>query len=400
MKTKKIMILGGGENQIPLIKEAKKLGIYTIVCDYDENCLGKKIADKFYNVSIMDKKSLIKIGKKEEVNGVTTTSEPAMPISEYVSEKIGVSYNPYESIKILSNKNLFRKFLKENGFNSPNFKIVYESEEVNKLKYPLMVKPIDSSGSRGVNQANNKNELKKYIEDAKMFSKTKKVIIEEYIEPQKSIGGDIFIYNGHVIFKGLMDDVRSDKGDISPFIPIGKTYPTTLSKQQQQEIIDEIEKVMKLLKIKYGAFNVEIIINENKIYFIEINPRHGGNNIPELLEIATGINQYSLNLKSSLGLNDIQIKEETKKYVGYYIIYSNKEGFLYDVKYSNNLKNKIVKEIINIKKGEKVYKYTDASKKIGTILLKFENQEDMNLTYQDIKEEIKVNVEVVNENRN
>ena len=107
---KKILILGGSENQLPLIKSAKELGYQVILCDYSDNAIGKKYADIFYCVSTLDKEAVLKVAEKEKIDGITTNSEPAMPVVAYVGNELGLPSNPYESIITLSRKDLFRNF--------------------------------------------------------------------------------------------------------------------------------------------------------------------------------------------------------------------------------------------------------------------------------------------------
>ena len=155
MKQKKILLLGGSQQQIPSIKKAKELGFYTVTCDYLPENPGHKFADEYYNVSTTDKEAVLSLAKKLQIDGIVAyASDPAAPTAAYVAEKMGLPGNPYESVKILTEKDLFRDFLHNHGLNCPKAHGYTSCEEaakdIEQFQFPVMVKPVDSSGSKGV----------------------------------------------------------------------------------------------------------------------------------------------------------------------------------------------------------------------------------------------------------
>lgn len=176
---KKILLLGGSKQQIPAVECAKRRGYYTILCDYLSDNPGQRVADKFYLESTTDKETILKIAQKEKIDGIVAyASDPAAPTAAYVAEKLGLPTNPYETVRILANKNLFRKFLKNNGFSCPNMEEAnsYDEliEKIENLKFPVIIKPVDSSGSKGITKLINKENLNFYYEKALKFSREKK----------------------------------------------------------------------------------------------------------------------------------------------------------------------------------------------------------------------------------
>lgn len=146
---KKILLLGGSAQQIVAIKTAQKLGYYTVLCDYLPDNPGQYEADKFYLVSTTDKEAVLKVALDECVDGVLAyASDPAAPTAAYVAEKMKLLTNPYESVMTLCNKDRFRSFLKNNGFNTPVAR-GYSNNEVDTTLFslPVIIKPVDSSGS-------------------------------------------------------------------------------------------------------------------------------------------------------------------------------------------------------------------------------------------------------------
>ncbi|MFR7481939.1 MAG: hypothetical protein ACLUUP_00125 [Eubacterium sp.] len=148
---KKILLLGGSAQQVIAVETAKKLGYYTVLCDYLPDNPGQYVADKFYLESTTDKKTILKIAEKEKVSGILAyASDPAAPTAAYVAEKLGLPGNPYKSVEILCNKDKFRDFLAKNDFYTPKAK-GYNSAETaladldnGYFEYPVIVKPVDS----------------------------------------------------------------------------------------------------------------------------------------------------------------------------------------------------------------------------------------------------------------
>lgn len=231
---KKILLLGGSAQQIPAIEYANKQGYYTVLCDYLRDNPGQYYVDKFYCVSTTDKEAILEVSQKEKVDGIVAyASDPAAPTAAYVAETMGLPTNPYKSVVILAYKDKFREFLKANDFNCPYFISSNNYDEINEsipeFKIPVMVKPLDSSGSKGVKKVESLNELRAAYNDAREQSRGKKVIVEEYITMAHKyiIGGDCFVLNGKVVFWGLLNCHRNFNEN--PLIPTGKSHPIQVS---------------------------------------------------------------------------------------------------------------------------------------------------------------------------
>ena len=150
---KKLLLLGGSAQQVVAIETAKRLGYYTILCDYLSDNPGQYVADKFYLESTTNKEKILEIAAKEKIDGIVAyASDPAAPTAAYVAEKLNLYTNPYESVKTLCNKDEFRSFLKNNGFNTPRScgytDVTTILNEITKFEFPVIIKPVDSSGSK------------------------------------------------------------------------------------------------------------------------------------------------------------------------------------------------------------------------------------------------------------
>ena len=397
MNEKRILFLGGSYAQIPIIKEAKKRGWYIITCDYLPDNPGHKLANEYYNVSTTDINGVLNLAKKVNPDFVVAyASDPAAPVAAYVSEKLGLPGNPYESVQILSNKDLFRNFLKRNGFNAPKFIIatdtdVTTTEKIRDLQFPVIVKPTDSSGSKGITKIEKISDFNNAFKYALKFSRNKRVIVEEFIESNGSqLHGDGFVHNGKLIFSYLGDhhyDIQ-----INPFVPCSTTWPSKKSKSEIKKVEKELEKVINLSGFKNGAINIEVRLNsKGDIYIMEIGPRSGGNFVPQVINYATGFDMVKATLDVINGqkINPIHL---TEKAAAYYVVHSDKNGILQNLEIKNEIKPYIKEYHQYIQPGEKVKPFKGANAAIGILLLSFNTIEEMDYYISNINNFISLQI--------
>lgn len=397
---KKLLLLGGSTQQIPAIKYANKSGYYTILCDYLSDNPGQNYSKKYYCVSTTDREAVLDIAREEKVQGIVAyASDPAAPTAAYVADKLGLPTNPYKSVEILAYKDKFRRFLKENGFNCPKVQCYYSfeqaKEEIKHFSLPVMVKPVDSSGSKGVSKVEHLEDFEYAFIRALENSRDKNIIIEEYIIQNHPymIAGDCFVINGKVEFWGFLNSHR-DKS-VNPYVPIGTSYPIHINNNRLCLIQKEIQRLFDLLDIKFGAFNMEIMIDKNdNLYFIEMGPRNGGNMIPDLLLMATGEDMIAATVESAMG-NQYKFKHYIYKdiYLSTYVLHSSKNGYFDGIIYKNCIREKIIKKVLYKKKYDAVQYFDGANKAIGILFLKFNNQAEQLNFMNNPNDWIEVSVE-------
>lgn len=397
----KILLLGGSTQQIPAIECAKKLGYYTVLCDYLSDNPGQYYSDKFYCISTTDKEAVLEVAQTEKVNGIVAyASDPAAPTAAYVGEKMKLPSNPYDSVEILTNKEKFRSFLLEHNFNTPRAKgydsIKEAQKEINLFKFPVVIKPVDSSGSKGVGIIENFSDLVHKFEYTISYSRSKRVIIEEFVEKNGyQVAGDGFLIDGKLVFRCFGNDHFNVNG-LNPFIPISASFPCNTPKRIHDKIHMEIQRLFNLLGMKIGAYNFDLRIDQNEnIYLMEIGPRNGGNYIPQVIKYATGINLVDYTLKAAMGEDCRNIKMvEPNGYWSYYAIHSSKSGILKEINIDESIKeSNIIESHLNYKLGDKVPAFTNANCSIGILIMKFDSMEQM-LDMMDQSEKwIKVVVE-------
>lgn len=393
---KKILLLGGSSQQIIAITTAKKLGYYTVLCDYLPDNPGQYYADKFYQISTTDKEAILNIAIAENVSGVLAyASDPAAPTAAYVLEKLGLYTNPYISVETLCNKDKFRAFLQENGFNTPKAKGYSSLEDVKKeideYRFPIIIKPVDSSGSKGATVLHDLINLEKAVDHAFAFSRTKRIIIEEFIEKKHEylIGGDIFVQDGQIILWGLLNCHRDER--VNNLVPVGKSFPLQLCDDDIEKVKQTLQMLVNRLHIKSGAINVELIVDKNdNVWPIDIGPRNGGNMIPDLLGLIFNIDIVEMTIKSSMGekVNLNNIKAEP--FYATHNLHSNSNGIYKSIKFNKQINPYILKTILYKKDGDYVEYFDNASKALGIVFFKFKNKLEMNYYLNSINDFIDI----------
>lgn len=381
---KRILMLGGSTSQVCAIRKAKEMGLYVIICDYLPDNPGQFVADEFYQISTTDKEAVLELAKGLNLDGVVCyASDPAAPTAAYVCEKLGFPTSPYESVMVLSNKDTFRKYLKDNNFNTPKAESYTDLESLKKdvsiFKYPVMVKPVDSSGSKGINKIYSSDEIDWAYEDAMKYSRTKRIVVEEFIQKKGyQISGDGFSVDGKLVFRCFGNEFYSDNG-IKEYVPLGECWPSFLTEEMQTKVHDELQRLITSLGMKTGAYNIEVILDENdEIYILELGARNGGSLIPQITHYATGVDMVEYTIKAALGedCNGICMTEP----VGYwsnYMVHSKKSGKLKKVVVSDELKNNFVEYQTDFKEGDNVTAFENAGHALGTMVFKYETEEEM-----------------------
>jgi len=377
---KKILLLGGSAQQIVAIRTARKHGYYTVLCDYLTDNPGQYEADKFYLVSTTDKDAVLKVATDEKVDGILAyASDPAAPTAAYVAEQLGLPTNPYESVETLCNKDRFRNFLKKNGFNTPN-SAGYSDKNVDTSLFslPVIIKPVDSSGSKGATVLHSWDCLDKAMDFAFSFSRSHRLIVEEFIEKKHEylIGGDIFVADGKVILWGLLNCHRDSA--VNPLVPVGKSYPLMLDKTDEDEVKSTLQRIVDKLGLRFGSVNVELVVDKsNKVSPIDIGPRAGGNMIPDLLGMIFGADVVEMAVLAAMGEKVCPEIKEDIPYFATHNLHSDQNGIYESIEFSDELERYIVKKCLYKKSGDTVEYFDNAAKALGIIFLKFEDQKTM-----------------------
>ncbi len=380
-KPKKVLFLGGAYAQIPILEEARSRGYYIITCDYLPENPGHKLADEYYNVSTTNKEAVLELARKVKPDLIFAyASDPAAPVASYVSEQLGLPGNKYESVRILSEKDLFRDFLTRNGFNAPVTRSFTEGEVlpdmVDDLVFPVIIKPTDSSGSKGVSRVEDASRISEAAENAFCFSRNRRIIVEEFVHSgEKQLHGDGFVENGELIFS-FLGDHHYDAG-INPFVPVSTTWPSREPPETVKRVEREIAAIIKKSGFTTGPVNLEARINlEGRIFIMEIGPRSGGNFVPQVIRYATGFDMVRAAIDAALG-KKIIVPEGPRQFAAYYVIHTGSDGVLKQLTIDERLGPNIREFHQYIQPGQDVRSFQGANAAIGILLMTFKSREEM-----------------------
>ena len=398
IKKKKLMLLGGLRYLLPVIEEAHKLDIHVITVDYLPDNIAHKYSDEYHNVSIIDKEAVLSLGRKLEIDGIMSFAvDPGVVTAAYVAENMGLPFQgPYESVRILQDKALFRRFLTENGFNVPKAK-GYENiddalNDVDFFNWPVIVKPVDSAGSKGVTRVDRPEDLAKAVEYALSESHSGNFIMEDFLEKEgHSSDTDSFTIDGRLVYCSFSDQRFDEKAD-NPYTPSAYGWPSTMPRKAQEELTAELQRLMTLLDMKTGIYNIETrLCKDGKPYIMEVSPRGGGNRLAEMLKYASRTPLIANAVKAAVGMPVDDM--EMPRYYGHLaevILHSDKDGVFEKIEVSDDMKDLVVETDLWVRSGDEVHGFSGANNAIGTLVLRFPSQESLDRSMLSIRSWCKI----------
>lgn len=399
---KRVLLLGGSMYILPIIEAIHKLGYYAITCDYLPDNVAHQYSDEYHNVSIIDKEAVLALAKELQVDGIMSFAcDPGVETAAYVAEQLGLPTHPHQSVEILQNKARFRKFLAENGFNVPLAKGYTDwrdaLNDAKEFRWPVIIKPTDSAGSKGVTKVEKPEDLSKAAEYAINFSKTKSFIMEEFIEKNGySSDTDSFSIDGELVFCSFSNQ-RFDNSAVNPYTPSAYSWPSTMPDDVQAELRSELQRLFKLLNIKTSVFNIETRLGvDGRAYIMEVSPRGGGNRLSEVLKLASGVDLITNAVRASVGDEIVGVTGDPV-YNGAWaeiILHSEKDGTFKELAFAPEFEsNYVIEKQLWVQPGDMIHAFSGANYAIGTLILRFENQEELEAHVDHIDNYVKVVVE-------
>lgn len=393
------MLLGGLRYLLPVIDAAHKQGYYVITADYLPDNIAHKYSDEYCNVSIVDKEAVLREAQRLQIDGIMSFAcDPGVVAASYVQNQMGLpSFGPFESVEILQNKDKFRAFLHKHGFNVPQAKgfdsVEAAMQEIYWFPWPVIVKPTDAAGSKGVTRVDRAENLRPALEYAMEHSISGHIIVEEYIDKQGcSSDTDSMSVDGKLVFTSFCAQ-RFDDEATNPYTPAAYSWPSTFTKEQEEYLTSEIQRLITLLNLKTVVYNIEVRVAPNgKPYIMELTPRGGGNRLCEMLRYATGVDMITAITRAMVG-DSILEPIEQKPYNGNWaeiILHADKDGVYDHLEVSKALPAEVIEEDLWVKQGDHVESFEGANNAIGTLVLKFQTAEDLENAITHQREWLKV----------
>ncbi len=371
---KRLLILGASETQLPIILRAKELGYFTIVADYNANAPAFEYADKKLIISTIDTPSLLKVARDYMIDGVLTTSDYPVRSVAHICKSLGLSGPSVNAATLCTDKFLLREHLSQNNFLVPRYKIIKSRESLFEIDYfPCVIKPVDSSGSRGVQRVNNIDELINAYEISLVHSKSATVIVEEFISGEE-FSVETLTQKGNTTIVAITGKTVQGEKE-SYFVESRHVIPAEIPPDKIELISGTVLKVIKTLNLGNSPTHTELKINYKGVYIIEIGARLGGDYITsDLVPLATGVDM----LENAINLA-LNIKIETlitlNKYSGIQFITSENHKQIVDFL---KIDNPIIKSY-------KIEQYKDLKLKnsfdrLGHFIVQANSREQLNRT--------------------
>lgn len=376
--TKKIAIIGASYLQQPLILKAKEMGLETHVFAWAAGDVGEKSADFFYPISIVEKDEILEKCRDIKIDGICTIASDLAAITvNYVAANMGLPGNTLECTEISTNKHLMRKAFEKNGDPSPKSLLVdsLDDIDISQLSFPIIVKPTDRSGSRGITKLTTKDGLKEAIENAKNQGFEKKALVEEFVSGQE-YSVEFISFRGKHKFLAITQKFTTGAPH---FIETAHMEPSNLTNEMVIKVKEVVEHALTSLKIENGASHSELKIDKNgNIRLIEIGGRMGGDFIgSDLVALSTGFDFVKGVIDVAMG-NEPEVEFDNKqKCAAVRFIFTEKDLEVFDNLKNNNPKYLVRSEIAEDVKQHLSDNVVDSSTRHGAFLMQADTREEL-----------------------
>ena len=372
---KKLMIMGAGIYQVPLIKRAKEMGIYTIAVSIPGNYPGFALADQVCYENTVDYEKILEVARREQVDGIVTAGTDVAVITiGKVCDELGLSGLSFEAAKIASNKILMKQKYEEYGVRTARFREVTFEDDMDEktagLNFPLIFKAIDSSGSRGIIRVNAREEFESARDIVRASTRNSSYIIEEFVEGEE-FGAQAFVYNGEVKFILPHGDYvfHGDTG-----VPIGHFAPYDLGEEVIGDMKVQLENAVRAMGLNNCAINADFILKDGKTYVLELGGRSGATCLAELVSIYYGYDYYEKLILVALG-EEVDFPQEHAVPNASMLLRSDRDGIIRAMR-NDNVPDPDIYEIqFDYGVGDEVRKFHVGPHRIGHVITKGETLE-------------------------
>lgn len=394
MDKKSILVFGVGELQRSIIRRAKLKGLFTIGIDPCADAVCKDEVDAFEIVAGQDFEGTCAVVEKYGVDAIVTaaTDKPLVMMAR-VAEKYGFPFYSVETAQWSTDKYQMKQRFLEGGVPCARGRLIAKVEEADDLYYPLIVKPRDNSGSRGVKLCRNKEELQEAMQEALQYSHLDTVLVEEYIEGQEySIEG--------LHYEGKSEVIQFTEKTTTEFpynVELAHKQPANLTEKQKEEIRDVISKIAQCMHFENCPSHTELKINERGIFIIETSPRLGGDYITStLVPLSTGINMEDQLLNIALGGKVDTQTGRVEKASGV-CFFCLPEGVVKRIDPQINEVASwpgVYSFELKLKEGDEVHQITSSLNRYGEFILVGKSFDEINITMQHYSNRINELIEI------
>lgn len=398
---KKVLFLGAAAFQIPPIRYALERGYYVITCDNVPENPGHALAHYSYNISTVDMDAILAVARREGIDGILAYgSDVSAPTAAYVSQELGLPGNPLETIRLLTNKSKFRAFLNATGIQPQEYASFTRAEEkqakdyIGRVSLPLVIKPVDSAGSKGVSILRDRAHVDEQVRYAYENSMTGAIVVEAYVQKMgRQVCGDGFAMHGKLVFAEFGDGHFYDDGDY--LAPFAETFPGTHRPEHYQKVRARLEAIIRESGFQSGPFNHDVLITASgEPFIIEIGPRSGGNFIPRAIHLNTGVDVIAAAVETCIDpvFEFPPIPRRSDQFHACYMLHSRESGVLQGVSLSDEIRQNVFETTMYLRPGDPVHPFQKANAAVGNLILRFDSFDEMQSKMSRIRDLCRVDL--------
>lgn len=378
---KKLMILGAGIYQVPLIKKAREMGLETIVVSYPGPYPGLEMADRTFLIDTTDTEAILDAARSEHIDGIVTTgTDVAVRTIGVVCDTLNLPGVSERTAIMLTDKAAMKRMFAAGGVPTSSFEVVESLdatfEAAKRIGFPVMVKACDVSGSRGITKVERYADISAAFNAALAATHAKHIIVERFVGGNE-IGVDGFVQNGELALFMPHDKFVYRAGNVT--IPAGHAFPLHASDKILFRTKDAIKRAIKASGLVTGAFNSDVIITpDGDVSILEMGARCGATCIPELISMYTGIDYYAEMIRAALGeVTELQPSGESVPCMSK-LLFSRAGGIIQSIDFDTiaNIERYYSAIIhLDIKPGSTVSPVHDGTDRYGSIVMPAEKED-------------------------
>ena len=376
-----LMLLGGSAYLLPVIQAARSLGCKVVTCDNVPDNYAHRHSDAYVNASVVNREAVLEAARRWNIAGIMSfATDPGVVAAAYAAEQLGLAcIAPLRSIETLQDKARFRRFLRENGFPAPRSFACESADEALALYDagwgPVVVKPVDSAGTKGVRCAEGSSSLRSAVETALAHSRCGRSIVEEKLGG-RAIESDVFVLDG-VVQHPIVSEQMHDAASANLLAPIGSVIPTLDSDAVAAGLEPQLQRLADLLCLRTGLCNVEArVLEDGEVVLMEVSPRGAGANIALIQHEAGGPDLVMASVRAALGMGVHMPQWRLREGVFVHdMLHVNTDGCYGGVRYDPGFcEEHVLRETVWVREGDPVKAMQGSGGAFGSLLLHFRDR--------------------------
>lgn len=391
---KRLLVLNGSHSDVPLIEAGRRLGFHVITTGIDPGLVGHRHADEYHRADFSDKQAMLELATRLGIDAVCSCANDFGAISAaYVAENLGLpGHDAYETTLTLHHKHRFKAFALSNGISTP-FALEYASieeacREPDRLEFPLIIKPVDLTGGKGVSVVNTVGEYATAVRLAFGASRIGRFVVEQYVRGTYH-SFSTFVLDRKIVF-GYSDNEYSLN---SPFHVSTSGGPATGIDKVRDQLVEESERIIARLSLTDGIFHLQYIHAGDRAWIIEITRRCSGDFYPCPVRLSTGLDWAGWIVKAASGMNCGDFPRAVQQgFFGRHCVVGQRSGIVRNIEISPELERNIVDKFIVLANGE-VLDERRTNRIAAVVFLEYGSAEEMTRTSPRLNELIRVEIE-------